>query len=172
VNGQATLSEVWQHIRQHAEDGLDCPACGRRVRIYRRNLNWEMAFVAIRLYRYHLEHPWDYSHVRDFTMSGQYAETFKNYNWLGDYSKLKWWGLIEEAPPAEGKSGKTGLWRITQLGIEWVTGKIKMPYYVLVFNAERMEYSDLSKSGRKRKPSGIRDALGTKFDFDALMRGE
>ena len=171
ITGNSTLSEVWEHIRTHADTGLDCPACGQRIKVYWRSPNWEMAVVAIRLYRYHLEHPWEYSHVRDFTMS--HPSAFKNYNWLGDYSKLRWWRLAEPAPPAEDGSVRSGLWRITQSGIEWVTEQVKVPHYVRVFDANAIGEPDhFTQGGEWRPPVGIKDALDNKFDFGALMRGE
>lgn len=48
---------------------------------------------------------------------------------IGDFAKLRYWGLIERA---EGK--KQGQWRITPLGIDFVEGRARLPESVIVKN--------------------------------------
>lgn len=162
----STLGEAWKLIEAHQDDGLPCPLCGQWVQVYRRNLNWSMAWLAIKLYRWNLEHPGEYVHVLTFISA---AKAF-----AGDYSKARFWGLIEaeEGMRPDG-STRVGYWRITQTGIDWVTGKIRLPRYVRVYDNQALGPPvAYSKSGKQRSLVSIRDALGTRFDYDLLMAGE
>jgi hypothetical protein len=162
-----TLGEAWKLIEDNCEDGLPCPLCGQRVQVYRRGINSEMAWVAIRLYRHSLENGSKYAYMPDIS-AGK-----KHFGW-GDYAKLRHWGVLEEQPGTrEDGSSRVGFWRITQLGRQWVEGAISLPRYVRVYNNQPLgPPTPYSKNGKLRPLVSIRDALGIKFDYEKLMGGE
>jgi hypothetical protein len=164
---ETTLGEAWGQIEDRCNEGLPCPLCGQRVQVYWRNINSEMAWVAIRLYRYGLENGEDFAYMPDIS-AGK-----KHFGW-GDYAKLRHWGVLEEqSGTREDGSNRVGYWRITDLGRQWVTGIVSLPRYVRVYNNQALgPPTPYSKSGELRPEVSIRDALNTKFDYDALMRGE
>lgn len=77
---------------------------------------------------------------------------------------LRHWGLLEAIPDAvrPDGSGRVGLYRMTQLGFDFVRGQIKIPKYATLYNQELLALSTAELIN-------IRDALGSKFDYDELM---
>ena len=131
----------------------DCPCCGRHAQMYRRKFHSSMALQLIRLYR--LGNVKEYVHASKLILP--------NCTGIGDFSKAKYWGLIHPKDKAdEGKAN--GYWLLTWEGEKFVTGKISIPKEVRVFDDHVVEVS--------AETITISDALGAKFDYQALMRGE
>ena len=81
------------------------------------------------------------------------------YGTLGHY-----WGLMEQADgQREDGSNRVGWWRLTMLGQEFVMRRTTVPQYARVYNGRCL--------GLVGDPVDIRTALGTKFNYDDLMRG-
>lgn len=125
-----------------------------------------MAWLLIQIYRWDLNHPGEYVYVpKLINASGK--------SLWGDYSKARFWGLIEaeEGIRADGSS-RVGYWRITRKGTDWVLGRISLPRYVRVYNNQPLgPPTTYSKSGQLRPLVSVREALGTRFDYDLLMAG-
>jgi hypothetical protein len=87
----------------------------------------------------------------------------------GDTAKARYWGLIE-APdePLSRPDGSTrvGWWRLTDLGAQWVRGEVAVPSYALVYNGQLLELDD------SRGTTTVRDALGSRFNYNDLMEGK
>jgi hypothetical protein len=81
----------------------------------------------------------------------------------GEFARLKLWGLVEEATEKREDGGRAGYWRITSRGELFLKGKISVPKYVKVYDGKGF--------GFEGDPVMIREALGTKFNYDELMRG-
>jgi hypothetical protein len=60
----------------------------------------------------------------------------------GDFGKLSHFNLIEEKPGRREDSGRTGYWRVTPRGKEFLQGKIRIPKYALTYNAKVEDYDD------------------------------
>jgi hypothetical protein len=144
------------------KDGAHCPHCRQYVKAYFRLVTSDMARILIGLYRCHKAAPGEWVHVqREFGAKG------------GDYAKLRWWELIEQKPGLrEDTSSRNGWWRIADPGIWWVDGRMRLPRYAVTYNNEMIRLSDHTASGRLTAPVSIRDALGEKFDFETLMKGD
>jgi hypothetical protein len=82
----------------------------------------------------------------------------------GDWSKLIFWGFIEPKPvKREDGSDRAGWWRITDHGIAFVSGAIRVPAAVFLYN--QVFY------GFDSKTVSVQEALGKKFRYDELMAG-
>ena len=129
-----------------------CPCCDRTARRYRRSLHVAMVVALIRLHKldekktgYYDVHDWGYM------KSGG----------SGDYAKLRFWGLILPVDSRTYTENASGLWRITPLGKDFVSGSKSIPKYVYLFDNEKV--------GESEEKISIQQALGDKFDYRELM---
>ena len=145
-----TLEQAKTHVNQGLSDGVVCPCCGQLAKLYRRKIYAAPARALISLYHKNIVSP-DYYHITalDVDLGGS------------DFSKLKYWGLIEKAPNDDPEKHSSGLWMITPKGEGYVRDHISVPKYCYVFNNEAFGFSE--------EKQGIRDALGEKFDYNELM---
>jgi hypothetical protein len=133
----------------------DCPCCGRHAQIYRRKFHASMALQLIRLYRMggHLQ----FIHASKLILP--------QVSGAGDFSKAKYWGLIIPKDKAiyetETPGKANGYWRITPLGEQFIKGLIRISREVHVFDDRVCGFSPDTIT--------IRDALGTRFNYDELM---
>lgn len=147
-----TLEEAKQILREGLSKGVNCPCCTQRVQLYRRTINAGMAMSLIRMYRAAGR---DWQHVPT-TVGRMSAEE----------GKLRYWGLIEEAPEPRGDGGRAGWWRITEKGELFVNNQIRVPRGALMFNQKCFGLDN------SRGDIGIVDALKGRFDYQALMTGQ
>jgi hypothetical protein len=157
----ALRAEVDEHL-QPGMPAMRCRVCRQRVHLDKRAMNSGMVRALIRLAR----------HARQFGR-GREKDEFMDYrNWNAraearDHTLLRhtdnpegpggYWGLIvadATRPP--------GWWKITERGLAFVREEIRVP--------RAMYYFDTRCYGFTKKKTGIRKALGTKFDLDELMR--
>jgi hypothetical protein len=84
-----------------------------------------------------------------------------------DYSYLTHWGLALTARTdlnVDPEKSYTGLWRPTQLGIDFVHERARVPSRIWIYDNERQpEYPPASVA------IDIQTALGTKFNYSELM---
>lgn len=113
-----------------------CPCCGQPAKRYRRLLNSNMAEALVRIVQYADQHPeeeWiDIPNLLKHT-----PRRWSNGEWGGDYAKLRYWGLLEQATGlrADGSS-RNGQWKVTPLGRQFARGEIRLPSHALDFNGE------------------------------------
>lgn len=144
----STLHQVRQHLRLHAADGVECPACFQHVKIYRRNINSGMARSLIAMYTVGGR---EWVHVP--TQIGARSR---------EEGKLAYWGLVEEEKVRRPDGGRAGYWRVTEEGERFVLLRTRVPKYARVYNRQLLGLD----------PSewvSIVDALGDKFDYAKLM---
>lgn len=150
-----TLVEAKKHLRDNWEKGTDCPCCGQHVKLYSRPMHYMMVAGLIQLYNLDKKKP-GYYHVSELSIGQTYTS-------IGDFAKLKYWGLIEQKPkdPKENKR-TSGYWRITQRGVQFVLGQRTEHERVLIFNKK-----NLGLTGDK---IDIKQALGGRFNYNELMK--
>lgn len=151
-----TIQEGKDYLREHFKKGVKCPCCDQMVKLYRRKLNSGMAYGLIKAFV--LGGYKDFIHVPTvFTQNGINTSN-------SEFSKLKYWGLVEEQINEDTKKRNSGFWRITEKGMNFIRRSIGVPKYVYLFD------------GRAIKPEGeddtvwIDECLGDKFDFQELMK--
>jgi hypothetical protein len=75
-----------------------------------------------------------------------------------EHGQLVHWDLARQNPDVG------GLWAPTDLGVEFAHNRLTVPRYVYLYRNQIESISDAQTS--------IIEALGRRFDYDALMRGE
>lgn len=148
-----TLKAAKQHLRNNFNKGTDCPCCGQFVKLYKRKLNSGMAYALLNIYRHHRQ---DQVNVKDFLRINKLPN---NHDW----TLLKYWKILEEVEgdiPEEKKSN--GIWKITDFGVEFLFGRVKVPSHVHLFNNKYQGHSD--------KEITIKEAFGNKFNYTELMQ--
>lgn len=94
----------------------------------------------------------EWVHAEDFFKKQNIPSSIR-----GDFSKLRFWGLIDPHPEKE------GYYRITVKGMDFVRNKIKVEANVLLYNN--------TCYGFKGEYKSIQDCLKKKFDYQKLMEG-
>lgn len=147
------LEDAKDWLRMHLDEGARCPCCMQYAKVYRRKIHAAMARDLCRAYR--TAGGGRLFHVR--TVLGHDG---------GDFAKLAYWGLIEELDATrDDGSNRAGMWRITPLGVDYIRNRIRLPKYARVYDGRCLGLDD-------SEVAGIIDALGTRFDYSALMAGE
>lgn len=146
-----TLGAARRWLReQAATDGAPCPCCRQFTKVYRRGISAGMARLLILAYRQHGTDEW---HLP--TLVGA----------SGDNAKLAHWGLIAAIPGERGDgSARTGWWRLTDLGVQWVLGQASVPRYIQLYDGRFRGFDTTAE-----QQWTVRDALGEKFDYAKLM---
>lgn len=105
-------------------------------RFYARHISKSMLYAMKRLANYHQRHPGDdYAHLIDF-----------NGPRHGEWARLRWWGLIEPRPITgdEKPHEVRGWWRMTGLGLRWLSGDKKIPRGAVTFDGVFVAWLDAS----------------------------
>ena len=165
ITQDTLLGDAQIRMQAYYLKGIHCPLCAQLAKIYPRQLNRGMAVGAIKLWRWHRHHGTEkFAHLP--TVVGRRS---------AEEAKLRYWGLIEEEMVLRPDGGRAGYWRLTEAGREWVLGHSSYPPYVMVYDTEPLgppQFTDDTTGKTRDRPVTIRDALGRKFDYDELMRGE
>ena len=59
-----------------------------------------------------------------------------------NFQKLRYWGLVRNAPSPQTGALQTGWWEITELGERFVRGEVDVPSHVVTYRADVIERSD------------------------------
>lgn len=95
-----------------------CPTCGQIMMLYRRNIRKNMLWMLRRL---------------GFEFAGKYMKPVKmeeRANIISDFTKLKYWGLIEE------HRDNKNHYRITDLGAKFIRGMVSIPKYKWIYDGQ------------------------------------
>lgn len=149
-----TLAQARPKLEALAMEGHMCPVCTQHVRVYRRKLTSVAARAVAALYK---EHGLKFGHMAQVARKHlPESATQGGYLVLSQH-----WGLIESEPVVRGDVGRTGFWRVTDLGEDWLAGEAQVPMYAHIFNSDLLALDG---------PLVTReDALGEHFDFRELM---
>lgn len=148
-----TLARARDLLRSQAEEGATCPCCTQYVKVYYRSIHAAMASGLIKLYR---RSPHGTFHE---------IKEFMTHNELGDFAKLAYWDLAQEQPSMRlDGSTRTGWWKITPLGIDFVEGRATVPKHARVYNGRLLNLTG--------KRVGIKERLGKTFNYAELMGHE
>lgn len=145
-----TLGDARSRLRSLVDDGARCPLCRQFAKVYRRPLHASMARALVAIYR---------AQGLEYGVPGDYLDrpAFTNA------ALLRHWALLEpEAGQRDDGSRRTGRWRVTALGAEFVRGEATVPKYARVYNGRCL--------GLEGEALTIAGALGEPFDYSALMR--
>ena len=104
------------------ENGLKCPHCGQSCKLYNRRLLPNMVRWLLDLC---------YRHA----VTGTWVHTTAIKSRGGDYGKLKFWEFMERQPnPKDPKNVRSGYWRPTAKGIQFIKNQISVREFARVFD--------------------------------------
>lgn len=146
-----TLKEAKDYLNKNYKKGCKCPACDQVVKLYKRKLNSGMARTLIEMYR----HSDRFVHVKNHLREEKLPNTH-------DFTLLRHWGLIE-APAEESDGQASGLWKITEKGQKFCKGEVVVNKHVLIVVNRLLGFSE--------EKTTIQDSLGSKFNYEELMKG-
>lgn len=152
MENSQTIGEVKKYLQDNWNKGVSCPCCGQFVKKYRIKINYFMCKFLINLYK--LSKDSEYVHLND---------AIEGMKTSGLYSYLPMWKLAQKVPNDDPKKKHSGLWRITEKGKAFVEGRITVPKYFFTYNNKFLGFDGEMVS--------IREALGTKFSYEELMKG-
>jgi hypothetical protein len=154
IPDSASLAEARDYVLAQRENGVECPCCGRYVRVYQRKLNSGMALAFSKLCRIHLRDDKRAVHAREV------CEPTKNR----DFSQLRFWDLMEELPKSEDQHGRTsGYWLPTAKGLAFYYGSIRVPRFRIHVSGED------ETTAWSSELISLREALPDNFDYDGLL---
>jgi hypothetical protein len=161
-----SLADARLWLMGRMDKGAECPCCRQYAKIYRRKLTSSMAYALILICRYYrnVHDPHSLSewlHVPEWlSKTSQFGATVRG----GDWAKLVYWELIEPKTGSEREDGseRVGYYRLTEMGLRFVKGEVRVPRVALVYNQSLLRMDDTVKVD-------IREALTEKFDYGELM---
>jgi hypothetical protein len=149
-----SIAEAQGYCESLADDGAACPCCGQNVKLYRRKLYATPARQLIILWQQRDNDAEGWTHI------GKLNEIVSGG---GDAAKLRYWGLVEAADERSRLENSSGMWRITERGEAFVCDRLRVRKYVLLFDGRVIGFDG--------DEIGVRDALGTAFDYAELLEG-
>lgn len=146
-----TLGDAKDWLRERAEEGEICPCCEQNVKVYHRQIHSSMARDLIKAYC-------------EFAIEPFYLPSLLGRYGSSDFAKLRYWGLIsEEDLVREDGSNRAGWWHITNDGVRYIRGDLRVAKFARTYNKRLLDLSGPSVD--------IHDALGKKFNYSELMAG-
>ncbi len=146
---------LFKKVLDHA---LECPTCTQTVAFRPRRITVGMK-IALSLIATAGGPANQWVHVLDVVSPMQ-----TKYHGVVDYSKLKYWGLIEsldamdhearDAERAKGHAG-TGLWRMTRRGWLFLTDRIRLPEAMIIFDDKIMQRSTVLRTWGETESRGF-----------------
>lgn len=140
-------AKAW--LRARLLDGAPCPLCDQHAQMYRRKITSTMARALIAAWT---KAGIDWVHLPSVVGALR-----------ADEAKLAYWGLIEEERSIREDGGRAGYWRVTDAGVDFVHGRLKVPKFALVYNGRCF--------GHEGDQVSIEDCLGQRFRLDELLNG-
>jgi len=137
---------VKQWMAPQLKEGIDCPCCGRFTKVYQRNLNSGMVRFLIDFYN---------RHGTNRVSIANYHVTDQQHAHHQEYEKLPKWGLMAH------DNSNPRLWWLTELGCKFVNNQATVNKYI------RLKHGILV--GHSIEQVSVKQAIGTKFDYDELM---
>lgn len=155
-----TLEEAKEELQSKLSEGTRCPCCQQYAKEYKRKITSSMAWGLILIYRYFRKE----GDLRKWLHIENYFKSIPNLpsSVRGDISKLSFWGLIrrKEGERADG-SKRVGYYKITERGVNFVEGKIRVSKFIYLYNNKVRGFGD--------EQVDLRDCLSKKFNYDELM---
>lgn len=131
--------------------GSNCPECERYGKIYKRDININLINVLFYIYsETERNMPSD-----GWIILSNELEVISNRCGTKEYSKLRFWNLIEF------KIENKGIWRITEHGIMFVQGKVRIPKTAEIFGNKLI--------GLEGELVSVSDIMKKNIDYEKLM---
>lgn len=146
-----SLAEEQERIRENLDKGTTCRACHQNAKRYKRKMSCNQAIGLVNLYRLSLRGE-----------NSQHIENLGDRHVFCDFQKLRYWGVVTPVKNDDPKKRSSGMWKITEKGIQFVKGEITLPEAAYTYNGQCHGYSE--------NHIHIWDAFKNKFDYEELMK--
>lgn len=157
-----TLEEAKTYLNANLRDGVICPCCNQMAKIYKRKFNSWMARAMVAFYQHIGMKPGWFHAIGVITDRRFYKHKINNS--CGDYGKLVYWNLLEDAAGhREDGNPETGYYRMTQKGMDFVLAKLRIKKYVYLYNDTLLEVEGNDET------ITIHEAMGEAFNYSELM---
>jgi hypothetical protein len=180
---KATLKEAKELLRQQflgMKGGSKCPCCRQLAKLLPKSLTATLAAQFLLIYKYYVKENIDpdvYFNVTEyFTVLGPKGSVlYKAKLTKGKaFEALRWWGLLESRAKDARPDGtsKKGEYRITDLGVRFAAGSVKIPRRVFTFNGlcwdgELVLFDPVRLANVPR--ATVQEILGAKFRYEDLL---
>ena len=152
--GRDTLAEARAELFERLREGSQCPCCDQNAKLYRRRLTATPVRSLIGLYRMYQV---GFGHMP--TVAKTWVAELAHQ---GGYVTLAgYWQLMEEELERRPDGGRSGWWRVTPLGVDFIHRRARVPRFAETYNGEVRSLTG--------DPIGVVEALGTQFDLRELM---
>lgn len=141
-NESMTLAEARRILDAELEDGARCLCCGQYAQIHRWTLYATAAKLLVRLY------------ANGGTTEFVESKPIKGKG-QGDGARLRYWGIAEEEKQRRPDGGKSGWWRVTAYGEDFILDRATIPKYVYVYDNAVLPYTDAHPQGGRRTISEV-----------------
>jgi hypothetical protein len=157
------LRDVWD--TKIKGKGDVCDVCGRSGKLQHRRIYKAVAVALHKIYvqqciyldRDPESEGWVYIRNTETNTGVEHIKTGTN-----DYSKLKFWGILEPKPNDDKSKKDSGSWRVTPKGVRFIHNKIAVPRYIWVYNDRVYDKSDDDLIY-------FRDCFNDHFDYEEYM---
>jgi len=151
-NKSALEAQAYVNSHLHAGKGISCPCCSQYAKVYSRKLNSNMGRFLISLIRCsNSSTDGGWVHYSRCKFRG------RDYNYLD----VSYFALAEQRTNEDTDKRRSGFWRPTQRGIDFVGGNISVPRHAYVYNGRLLGFSD--------EQVDIITCLGIYFSYEELM---
>lgn len=166
MSGSRTLKKLRADVKSGRVEGCTCPVCTLYVKEYERGITKCAVMTLWRVKEwYDLNDPslktlW--MHVENEINSlPKDKRPSKSRGASGDFGKLRFFGLIEKMPNDDPKKKSSGRWRITQKGVDFLNGDVKVYEYIRMFKGKYI--------GSSPNMVDVQFCLGKHFSYADLM---
>jgi len=155
MKNEMTIEQAKQFLRENMTNGTICPCCNNFVKMYQRKLTSTMVFCLI-----HFKKNMD-RNGNDFQRFISILDQMKlTPTQRADWQKLVYFKLIEPETNERGHV-RSGFYRLTKIGIDFVNHQTSVPEFANVYNSKVFGYSETKIN--------ISQAIKNKFNYLELM---
>lgn len=155
LHGKTELEYARKRTMEEAAlpGGVTCPCCDKHAQIYRRKFLCSMAIELVNILPWYENNPGESLAINHYLVNRRI--------FYGSYSKLCFWGLLEQDTEKQEGKKHSGHYSITQKGIDFANNEIAIREYVIEYNKK--------VTGFNGRQIYIDEAFKNKFDYEELM---
>lgn len=132
-------------------DGGHCPCCKRFGKYNGFTITQKNAQALVWIYKNGGVDDWANT-AKNAPREFMQAKTFTN---------MRYWGLIEPHPNDKKEKKGSGYWRITQKGINYINGQMRLPKKVFIYNRKLVGYGE--------QHVYFKECFKQQFNFEEVM---
>ena len=168
-NATQTVEFAQRRVASFMDEGTRCPCCGQHVEVRHEVMTRSVAEPLIWMAENYAEIDWSASRaVLTESRWVSVAESGpKSFRSARHYTRAKYWGLIEKLEgDTIGDDLKSGMWRITQRGVDFVSGRVLLPKRAVVYLGQLRGYEgdlvDIEQT--LKREFRLKDSIGQYID--------